>query len=723
VSKPLQSHELYDFGAFRLDAADRALTKNGQVIPLTPKAFDTLVVLVRNSGHVVEKDALLKEVWPDTFVEEGVLAVNVAALRKALSEGEDGRSYIETVPRRGYRFIGEVQALKKPPKDEAAAEKPEQRKNSSARSWALAAGLLALVLAGIVWFISRSGSTSIPPPSVPIPLTSYPGTELSPTFSPDGSQVAFSWDGERQDNFDIYVKLVDRADAVRLTSDPARDSSPAWSPDGRHIAFVRDGTIFLIAPLGGAERKVADVQAFDIAWTRDARSLVVSAGKFFKRRLILLSVDTGGVKELTTAALGEEPVLGDEAPVVSPDGVKLVFVRQTTSGIAGLYLMPLAGGEPRRLTQFGSAFPGVAWTADGRELVYAGRVGDAMALWRRSVETPAGSPAKRIEGVESGAFRPVLSHPAGSPARLAYARPVFDTNISVRETTPLSPPAHRVAGSTRPDTHPQFSPDGRKLAFTSERSGSLQIWVANSDGSNPLQLTNLARGFINAPRWSPDGKVIVFTSTQNNNQDIYSVPADGGPLRRVTTAPSREGRPSWSRDGRWIYFYSNRTGRPEIWKIPAEGGEEIQVTMDGGHESFESPDGKLLYYEDYGVKGLRSVSTANSAGPREGTVVLGSVRPGYWAVAEKGIYFVELDDKSAAPQVAYYYFNVGTAVSIPSPIKFYDFQTRKITQIGVIEKGVIRGYPGFSVTWDGRYMAWSQVDQGESDLMMIENFR
>ena len=82
------------------------MTKERQVIPLTPKAFDTLVVLVRNSGHVVEKDELLKEVWPDTFVEEGVLAVNVAAIRKALNDGEEGQSYIETVPRRGYRFVG-----------------------------------------------------------------------------------------------------------------------------------------------------------------------------------------------------------------------------------------------------------------------------------------------------------------------------------------------------------------------------------------------------------------------------------------------------------------------------------------------------------------------------------------------------------------------------------------------------------------------------------------
>jgi len=98
----------FEFGPFRLDVAERVLTKGQQVIPLTPKAFETLVVLVRNGGRVVEKDELLKEVWPDTFVEEGVLAVNVAAIRKALSNGEEGRSYIETVPRRGYRFIGKV---------------------------------------------------------------------------------------------------------------------------------------------------------------------------------------------------------------------------------------------------------------------------------------------------------------------------------------------------------------------------------------------------------------------------------------------------------------------------------------------------------------------------------------------------------------------------------------------------------------------------------------
>jgi Tol biopolymer transport system component len=578
--------------------------------------------------------------------------------------------------------------------------------------------------------MSRPRPTSIPPLSSPIPLTSYPGIELSPTFSPDGSQVAFSWDGERQDNFDIYVKLVDRSDAFRLTSDPAADRSPAWSPDGRHIAFVRDGAIFLIPPLGGAESKVADVEANDIAWTRDGKSLIVSAGKSANRRLVRLSVSTGQKEPLLLPNSQEDldPAIGDLFPAVSPDGLWLVFVRQIATVSADIYVVPLAGGEPVRLTQSADAVLGVTWTADGREVVYAsGGIlggGGGMALWRVSVEAPANSPSTRIESVEPGAFRPVISHPAFlSSPRLAYARFILDTNIWVRKTTASSPPAHKLVPSTRLDTNPQFSPDGRRLVFRSERSGSSQIWVANSDGSNPLQLTSLAEGYINAPRWSPDGKTIVFAAAQNNNQDIYSVSANGGSVHPLTSAPSREGRPSWSRDGRWIYFYSTRSKSEEIWRMPAEGGEAIQLTIGGGHESFESPDGKVLYYEDFGIKGLKSLPIESYSGPKEGKVVLASVRPGFWTVAERGIYFVEFDSRDAGSQDVYSALLTSRVATFPKQIKFYDFQTHRVTQIGTIENDVLRGDSGFGATWDGTLIAWSQIDRRESDLMMIENFR
>jgi Tol biopolymer transport system component/DNA-binding winged helix-turn-helix (wHTH) protein len=712
---------LYDFGTFRLDTAERALTKDGQVVPLTPKAFETLVVLVRNSGQVVEKDELLKEVWPDTFVEEGILAVNVAALRKALSEAEGGRSYIETVPRRGYRFVGEVRRAGKAT-EAYTANGPDQRKGSRNRGAGLVVGLL-LLLAGLGWYLWRSRSTSIAEPSLPIPLTSYPGIELSPTFSPDGSQVAFSWNGEHQDNFDIYVKVIGGADAVRLTSDPARDMSPTWSPDGRHIAVARDGAVFLIEPTGRGERKLADIRAGDIEWTQDSKSLVISAGTFRKSQLLRLDVETTEVKELTTPPSSQEIAYGDFNAALSPDGLNLAFVRLHTSVASDLYIMPLSGGDPRRLTQNESLIRGIAWTADGREIVYT-----RPGLWRRPADARPGAPSKRLEGVDpTGAGGPAISRPSpGLPVRLAYEHIDLDINIWASDTQDSSVPARKLIASTQSDGNPQFSPDGRRITFVSSRSsrsGNEQIWIANSDGSSPLQLTSSGSTATNSPRWSPDGKRIVFASMQNGNRDLYTILPDGSSLRRLTTEPSQEGRPSWSRDGRWIYCYSDRNGRNEIWKVPAEGGgQAVQVTFDGGHESFESPDGKLLYYEDYGIRGLRSISTETSSGLREGTVVLGSLRPGYWAVGEKGIYFVDFDDRHAASHYRFYHFVVG-ASEVSQPIKFYNFKTQKFTLIGSIEKPVIRPAPGFSVTWDGRTIAWSQVDRAESDLMMIENFR
>jgi Tol biopolymer transport system component len=434
---------------------------------------------------------------------------------------------------------------------------------------------------------------------------------------------------------------------------------------------------------------VADVEANDIAWTRDGKSLVVSVGKL-KRRLVRLSVGTGQKEQLTLPPSQEDLDLhGDLLPAVSPDGLRLAFVRQIGTVSADIYVVPLAGGEPVRLTQSADAVLGVTWTADGREVVYAsgGMLGGGggMALWRVSVEAPANSPSTRIEGVESGAFRPVISLlPAASASRLAYARFALDTNIWVIAAAAATP-AHKLVASTRLDTNPQFSPDGRKLAFRSERSGRSQIWISNSDGSNPLQLTSFTEGYLNAPRWSPDGKAIVFAASQNNNQDIYSVSADGGLVHRLTSEPSREGRPSWSRDGRWIYFYSTRSKSEEIWRMPAKGieAEAIQLTTDGGHESFESPDGKLLYYEDFGVKGLRSISIESYPGPREGSSVIAEVQPGAWAVTEKGIYFIEFDNRDAASldavQVLW-----DEVRWVSQRIKFYDFQTHQVTQIGTI---------------------------------------
>jgi len=720
-----QNTELFEFGAFRLNVAERVLTKDRQAVPLTPKAFDTLVVLLRNSGHVVEKDALLKEIWRDTFVEEGVLAVNVAAIRKALSDGEQGRSYLETVPRRGYRFVGELRTASTSPESELLIE-VEQHNKSWARLGAVGAGVAVLLAVGVGLYLSRWRPRSTDLSFQPIPLTSYPGAELSPTFSPDSSQVAFSWNGPQQENFDIYVKLVDRGDPVRLTQNPDPDTSAAWSPDGGQIAFIRRGSILLVSPLGGHERRLADAQATHVAWTPDSKSLAVSSGSDGKYQILLMSAETGEARPLVSSP-AQGFSFGDIGSAVSPDGLRLAFARFSTSTTADLFLMPMTGGEPRRLTENGAPIWGFGWTPDGKELVYSsGQFNTAATLSRRRLETPADVRSEQIKGVEEGSVEPVIAgRMQGRGSRLAYERTILDTNIWAMETFSPSGRGNRIIASTRRDADPQFSLDGRRLAFGSDRSGIRQIWVSDSDGSNQMQLTSFSSGFANAPRWSPDGQRIVFAAIVNNNRDIYVVSVEGGAPRRLTSDPSEEGRPSWSRDGRWIYFYSSRSGHPEIWKMPAEGGNAVQVTTEGGHESFESPDGKLLYYQ-VGYSGLRAISTGE-VGPKMGQVFLPALWPGWWAVSDRGVYFIEFNETGASPfrVGGPFLFSVWAAglLKVSHPIEFYDFKTQQVTKLGLIEKELVRALPGFSVTSDGQRIAWSQIDHAESDLMMIENFR
>jgi serine/threonine protein kinase len=640
-------------------------------------------------------------------------------IRKCLEKDREGRYQLAREVRADLSSLKEERSRITVGTSPASSQSVAQRKKS--RTWLGAGlGLVALVAVGAGLYFFRREPVSRELPSLPIPLTSYPGTELSPSFSPDGSQVAFSWDGEHQDNFDIYVKLIDRVEKHRLTTDPARDMSPAWAPDGRTIAFAREGAVYLISPIGGRERKLADVRAADIDWTADSRSLIVSGRTPTNSRLLIISVDSGKTTELTSPP-GEGLGIGDFSLAVSPDGLQVAFIRVPANGGADVYQMPMTGENLHRLTQNEGPIYGLTWTIDGREVVYSAQ----GSLRRRFVKSRVDSPPTRVEGVDpGGATAPMISHPtSASPVRLAYERLVLETKVWVKDTKDPSAPARKLIGWTQSEGNPQFSPDGRQIAFLSDISGSYQIWIANSDGSNPLRLTSLSTGDRNSPRWSPDGRKIVFAWIQNNNRDLYSISVDGTSLRQLTKEPSQEGRPSWSRDGRWIYCYSDRTGRTEIWRIPAEGGGEgSRLTTDGGHESFESPDGKLLYYEDYGNQGLKSIPIQAYSGPREGSVVLEKVRPGFWAVAEKGIYFVEFDDRYAASQFIQYAFVVGTT-GVPLPIRFYDFQSRKISQIGAIDKGVIRHNSSFSVTWDGGYIAWSQIDRGESDLMMVENFR
>ncbi|MFN7995493.1 MAG: protein kinase [Bryobacteraceae bacterium] len=612
---------------------------------------------------------------------------------------------------------------------ELLREEPESRglgltspgggRKSQLWPWVLAlVGITALTATGL-WFRRNP----VPAPTATLqafPLTTYTGYQSEPAFSPDGSQVAFVWDGPQHDNFDIYVKQIGMEGLARLTKDPAVEAGPAWSPEGHYIAFLRflpgpKNQVILIPAIGGPERKLAETRspccskARDVAgveflvhhlsWSPDGRWLALAdkdaAGKLC---VFLLSVETGEKRRLTSPPDG----FGDVAPAFSPDGRHLSFVR-ANGLISDLYVAGMGAGfkgrgNPIRRTALQQFTASPAWTPDGRDIIFSSGTAtwgpDLPSLWR-------------VAGSGNVPPRSLLltgDHPAVSRRgnRLAYRRSFFDSNIwrlDLHFPSGKGSPAPLIA-STRQDGVPQYSPDGKKIAFISSRSGSTQIWVSDADGSNEMQLTDMRNAAVGGDsQWSPDGERIVFDCNSDGHQQVYMIRASGGKAQRMTNPPIDNALPSYSQDGRWIYFTSFRMGGTDIWKVPSGGGEPTRVTDQGGSFALESPDGQFLYY----VKSsFGSALWRRPVGGGKEERILESVKWMNFAVREKGIYFTSepgLDQSSS--------------------IQYFDFAKGAIRTLGRVEKLEL----GLSVSSDERYILYTQLDQAGSNLMLIENFR
>ena len=535
-------------------------------------------------------------------------------------------------------------------------------------------------------------------------LTSSQSDAHRPAFSPGGSQVAFVWRGEEPGPYRLFVQMTSGGPPRPLTTEPV-GACVAWSPDGSRIAFARRGSIYLVSPLGPPERKVTQGLCAD--WMPDGKFLVVASAETMPSSLYMVSLETGVRTRLTNPTLKSA---GDFYPACSPDGRNIAFQHRFAGIGDEIYVMPMSHGVSQgpewRLTRDAGTIEGIAWMPNGREIVFASTRGGRPGLWRIGLKP--GADPRRIAGTDDASF-PAISR--GAHTRLAYEAGISDRNIWRMEISPdagTAGPAQRIVDSAADDLGPQFSSDGSRLAFVSSRSGSYEIWVSNSDGSHPAQLTSFGGPIIGVPRWSPDGRRLAFNALVRDNMDIYVVNADGGGLRRFTSEPSWEARPSWSRDGRWIYFCSNRSGGAQIgqiWKAPSEGGAAVQVTQDGALDAAESPDGKLLYYsKGLSPFGIWSVPVTGGAG----TCVIPKAPANLWTVSRHGIYFLDL---AAARNGAV-------------PLMLFRFDTARVSQLATLQNAqLFAGNPDLGVTLDGCWVAWAQTDRTESNLMMIDDFR
>jgi Tol biopolymer transport system component len=537
-----------------------------------------------------------------------------------------------------------------------------------------------------------------------VPLTSYPGAELYPSFSPDGRQVAFAWNGgNKGTDFYLYRQELGSNQAVRLTAHPAHSLAPAWSPDGKYIAFVRVSTnhsaIYLIPALGGEERKLADasnaVRIFpSVSWSPDGKKLVFSKPRgandfqaFPPTRLNMLDIETLNESFLPEPRHCRTAI----SPVFSPHGGRIAAYCISDQGLGFIYIESLNGRIVRVFPRLDGEFGGLTWTADGESILYSMR----NSLWLLPVKT--GVP----QLVAQDAQAPALTRDG---RRLAYAqRSSWRKGLSIwrldlegaakAKSNPI-----KMESSSLGQEAPRISPDGKRVAFESARSGNTEIWVADVDWGNSIQLTSVGGSLTGNPRWSPDGRRVVFDSRTGGNSGLFAVDASGGVPLRIETGTPNSAQPAWSHDGRWIYFTVSGEQKG-VWKVPAGGGTATRLTSDNAVMPQESVDGTRVFYSD-GSTGLKSVSTRGGDVQEIQELESSSDR---WTPGKTGIYFI--DDSQARPA-----------------LKLYEYATGKVLHIIDLPGRVQDWGTGLSISADGSTVVFAVNDLMTGDLMLVNEF-
>jgi Tol biopolymer transport system component len=586
---------------------------------------------------------------------------------------------------------------------------------------ALAVAVFFAVATAATWLVRNRGPEREPAAPIRIvPLTADGGLKFMPRLSPDGERVAYSWSGPDGDSWHLYVKgLGQGTRPIRLT-DHVGDIGPTWSPDGRQVAFVRrteTGTaIYTVPSYGGQENRLIDVVGplsmpdstfiAVLSWSPDGQWLALPERPRpdDPARIVRVPLASPEKRALTFPPAG---TLGDLCPELSPDGRTLAFARSASRayGAWDVWLQGVDGSPARQLT-FGryDACCGLSWTPNGKEVVFSTSNGWQGGQMLR-VPVTGGTPSA-LAGIGGN-----VAWPSVRGSRMVHAQLTPTTadiwRLLARGATGTDRQPKRLISSRWDEGAAAYSPDGRRIAFNSDRSGTWNVWVCDEDGTNPVQLAAFdeAAEVFGAP-WSADGRRITFISGEAHNAQIYVVDAEGGVPRRLTHEPSQKSPPSFSRDGRVVYFGSDRTGRWEIWRVPADGGTAIQLTRGGGYFAQESWDGRHVYYSKTFIGG--GLWRMPVAGGNEAAVPGATPRDwSRWALSRTGVYWT-----TESSQIGY---------AQDHAIRFLDFQSGRVRTL--FRKRGPFGWIWPAISPDERWILVREWPDPECELMLVENFR
>ncbi len=583
-----------------------------------------------------------------------------------------------------------------------------------------------IVLTAALWwsYSSRAPARRSPEVSRVTMITTYTGDETTPSLSPDGALVAFSWAGEDGSHQDIYVTRSDGQEEPRqLTHDTSPDSVdvfPVWSPDQTQIAFVRrrgatNGEIIVIPAQGGPEHTLRDLRfvAFPashwLAWTPDGAQIAFASQSLESGRstVFLMRLADGRVRSLTAPPDG---VIGDASPDFSPDGRSLAFVRWSSPATSTLMVQKLgdgmkALGEPATV-RVASKLAGSPVWADNARLFFSD--GARILEWEAGAAAEqVYLPGARLTGIaiagrETSASLRIIAAQQNVPGSRIWTIPLRAAGMTA------GPPVVQSRFGTT-SGYPDYSPDGKRIVFVSKRSGSPELWMTDADGDNLKQLTRLGVQSLSVPHWSPDNRHVAFFARMGAEPQIYVIDTaedQPGP-QQVTDETPGCNIPSWSRSGKFLYC-SRRVGDSgmHLYRVPVESGGTGESEMERlfeGKSATETSDGRVLYIKN-DRPGLFARSLAGD--PRENPEerLVEDIRgpyAAYFAPVEKGVYYTGQDLR-------------GRYVAL----RFFDYAQKR--SVEVAPRSITGPVNSLAVTPDGSRLVYTQNPAAGIDLTLIQ---
>jgi Tol biopolymer transport system component len=581
------------------------------------------------------------------------------------------------------------------------------RANPAKRRWYLIL-LVALILSlAAAWLLLRRNADAarrqLDAAFITIPFTSDAGEEYSPSISPDGNTVAYVWD-DGTDPPDVYLRTVDRPISRRLATVPSTRLYPSWSPDGRSVAFVeviREEVYITVHSLDDdSERRIARIAknvgrwADDESpligdpgpvWTPDGKSLLFSDHDLATGAAGIFRTGLDGETSKLIGATGEGEYL---YPRLSPDGTTLAFVHFSSHGVGELFLSAAQGGSSRQLTCDNKTIRGVAWAPDGRSIIFSSNRSGAFQLWSLAKDT---GNLSFLSTNSSSAAEPAV---ASSGQWMVYVESHENWNIwrtSLKDSM-IGKSVRLIASSGR-NYDPRYSPDGGRIAFVSDRSGSMELWVADSENKNPQQLTHIGAPWLGGINWSPRGDQIAFDARPDGRSAIFLIDSNGGAPKVFDKSDYEERMPAWSRNGDAIYFNSNRDGTLAIWRKSLVDGSVQRVSP---HSMFASSaaDKSLVYSNrdgDLWSSKLDGTDAKRIPGLPSSSPVMS------WYLQGNDIYLTQALDNG-------------------HDYRLLQYGSGRVTSLGTSNGTLVPNAPDIALSPDGRWLVYAKQDSSGSDL-------